>query len=273
MKTAYSIMQEAVDTYHPVQIYVGFSGGTDSLATTHWVMTHYPNAKVFHINTGIGIERTRQFVRDTCAFYGWPLVEVHAKHDCGQDYEELVKQWGFPGPGHHTKMYNRLKERGIAKITRDAKTAWKDRVLFVGGIRKDESKRRSNYDDRVIQRQGARVWAMPIYYWTGTDKHRYIEEHGLPRNPVSDLLGMSGECLCGAYAHPGELELIRMVEPETAERIECLEREVKACGHRWGWEGKPPKSKEYDPQLRGVVEEEQQFMCTDCNKRGRGEGE
>jgi len=35
--------------------FVGFSGGNDSLAVTHWMMTNYPFCKVFHCNTGIGI--------------------------------------------------------------------------------------------------------------------------------------------------------------------------------------------------------------------------
>ncbi len=101
MKTPDELMVTAVGHYNPVAIYVGFSGGRDSLAVTHWVMSNYPQARVFHINTGIGIELTRQYVRDMCEKYGWPLDEVRAKEDCGQDYDEIVKSEGFPGPFSH----------------------------------------------------------------------------------------------------------------------------------------------------------------------------
>lgn len=64
-------------------------------------------------------------------------------------------------------------------------------------------------------------------------------------NPVSEKLHMSGECLCGAFAKPDELEEIRFWFPEVAAEIDRLEAEVAAAGHRepfcrWGHgQGKP----------------------------------
>lgn len=43
---------------------------------------------------------------------------------------------------------------------------------------------------------------------------------------------MSGECLCGAFAKPGELDEIGYWFPETKAEIEALEIEVRAAGHR-----------------------------------------
>jgi len=56
------------------------------------------------------------------------------------------------------------------------------------------------------------------------------------------MLGMSGECLCGAYAHKGEMALIKMVCPSTHARLVALEETVKKK-HGWGWEDQPPKVK------------------------------
>ena len=59
---------------------------------------------------------------------------------------------------------------------------------------------------------------------------------------------MSGECLCGAFAKPDELEEIRLWFPEVAAQIDELQRDVRAAGHHppfdtWGHgEGKPSPS-------------------------------
>src|SRR5437660_87103 len=83
------IVRRAIEQYKPVAIYVGFSGGNDSRAVAHWMMNNVPGCEPFHANTGIGIERTRQSVRDTCKIYGWNLHEIRALEDCGQSYDDL----------------------------------------------------------------------------------------------------------------------------------------------------------------------------------------
>lgn len=254
------IVSAAISEHRPVAMRVGFSGGRDSLAITHWMMTHYPETEVFHINTGIGIERTRQFVRDTCKEFGWKLHEIRAKEDCGQDYDKLVRKWGFPGKDGHTVMYNRLKERGIEKMVREC-GGRKKRVLIVTGIRHDESRRRMRYGGREVNRKGSQVWCNPIYWWSAAERDDYIKQHNLPINPVSQLLGMSGECLCGAYAHKGEKALVRLVCPETADRIDRLEQEVLARGFTWNWEGSPPKGGHSKDQIDMWMP-----MCVGCEK-------
>lgn len=263
------ILERAHTKHDPVMIYAGMSGGRDSLAVTHltmeWADRHGYPAKVLHLNTGIGIEKTRQFVRDVCKQQGWPLLEVRAKEDCGQDYEQLVLEHGFPGPSHHTKMYNRLKERGVEYAVRKAKEGHSRmrRVLISTGIRAEESAKRSGYN-RVEHRRGGQVWLNPIYRWTSNQRDAYIDRHDLPINPVSKVLGMSGECLCGAYAHKGEKDLVRIVDPATAEYIDDLEQRVKDRGFPWGWEHP-------GPPRRWLLEREGQMnafqpLCTGCGK-------
>lgn len=233
------IVDEAL-TYKPRAVYVGFSGGDDSLCTAHWMMNNVPQCQVFHANTGIGVEKTREFVRATCKKHGWPLHELRAKEDCGQDYDQLVIERGFPGPAMHRKMYSRLKERCVEKLVRESKKNWKDKILIATGLRHDESARRAGYAGREINFKGAQMWVNPMYWVSKSLMMNYIKFHGLQRNPVSELLGMSGECLCGAYAHAGEKALVRIVDPATADRIEALEVKVRAAGYSWGWEEKPP---------------------------------
>lgn len=210
-----------------------FSGGNDSTVLGHLfkdVATH-----AAHANTGIGIEATRQFVRDTCASWGLPLLEKTPP----TSYRELVIERGFPGPAMHFKMYQRLKERCLDQVRRDLiENGRRQRVMFIAGRRRAESARRK--DIPLYERNRSVIWASPIAMWTKFDMNTYRLMMGdVPVNMVSDHVGMSGECLCGAFAKQGELEMIGTHYPEAREAIEALEIEVRAAGHQepyctWG---------------------------------------
>lgn len=258
--TPKEITDRAIAEHKPVAIFVGFSGGRDSLATAHWMMENVPRSQILHINTGIGIEETREFVRDTCADRHWPLTEIRAKEDCGKDYDEIVVKHGFPGPPAHRMMYSLLKERPIRELVRRSKTKFKDRVMIATGIRHEESVRRMRYAGQEVTRIGAQLWVSPIYWWSGTDRDAYIAAHNLPVNPVSQMLGMSGECLCGAFAHCGEKALISLVSPKTHARIEALEAKVSAAGFGWGWEGRAPT------KPKKATKQAFRPMCVGCEK-------
>jgi 3'-phosphoadenosine 5'-phosphosulfate sulfotransferase (PAPS reductase)/FAD synthetase len=250
--------------HKPVATYALFSGGDGSLAAVHWAMNNVPGCQVAHINTGIGIRRTNEFVHETCAREGWPLTEIKAKEDCGQDYREIVLKHGFPGSTRqsHAFMYARLKERAIRKLVRDAKTHWRDKVMLLTGICHDDSQIRSGYGGSVIDFVGSQMWVNHIYWWGKTARYHYVNEVGIPRNPVACELGMSGECLCGAFADKGELAAVRAVDPDCADYIESLEKEVRAAGHNWGWEeGPPPKRDERTIDMFMP-------MCVGCLKEG-----
>jgi 3'-phosphoadenosine 5'-phosphosulfate sulfotransferase (PAPS reductase)/FAD synthetase len=223
-------------------------------------MNNVPGCEVFHCNTGIGIEKTRQYVRDTCKQFGWPLHEIRAKEDCGQDYDEIVKKHGFPGAGQHSKMYIRLKERCIDHMMRNINRKRGQRVLIAMGVRHDESVRRMGYDGDEVVRKGSKVWANVTYWWSAAQRDAYIAKHNLPINPISAMLGMSGECLCGAFAHEGELALIKIVDPEIHARIKRLEIESLERGFTWGWEGQPPENFTLDQSDMFMP------MCVGCEK-------
>lgn len=211
-----------------------YSGGNDSTILTHLFKGSADFA--VHINTGIGIEDTRQFVRDTCKAWDLPLIEER-----GDSYRDLVIAHGFPGPAHHFKMYQRLKERGLRKVrNRLVKHPYRERVLFIAGRRRQESERRKDIPKH--ERDGSIVWASPLVSWTDEDMATYREMFpDVPRNPVSDHLHMSGECLCGAFAKPNELDEVGFFYPDVAVEIRGLEAEVAAAGNvpparcRWGW--------------------------------------
>jgi len=242
------------------------SGGHDSLAACH-VASRHPNFYgVCHINTGIGIEETRQFARDVSKAQGWKFLEYKAMDYLRgngdpdpQNYREMVLENGFPGPPMHFKMYRRLKERPIRMMLRDVKEHRLEPIIMASGKRVHESARRMRQTNK-IDKVGSQVWVSPIWNMTSEDKDKYLIDNGLPRNPISDKLCMSGECLCGAFAHPGELAEIRLASPETYDLIKALEADVRAAGHDWGWEQRPPKLKTKKVRV-GMP------LCSDCENR------
>jgi 3'-phosphoadenosine 5'-phosphosulfate sulfotransferase (PAPS reductase)/FAD synthetase len=231
---ARAILDQVIAEHQPSHMFALFSGGHDSLVSTHLTAQHPRFSAVVHINTGIGIEETREFVRRTCERHGWPLLEYRAREGL---YEERCLKWGMPGgPKHHEIMYHLLKGDQIQRLIRDHKRGRRDRIALVTGVRHSESARRMRLHPTPVRQVGARVWVNPILKWTGIDVSRYVDEHGLERNPVVDKLHRSGECLCGALSDPAELDWIAFWYPDVAARIRNLERQCYERGlpYRWG---------------------------------------
>lgn len=229
------ILADAVREHRPAYVFALLSGGYDSLATT-WIASQHPQfSGVVHIDTGTGVPETRRFVRRVCRYYDWPLFVFKTP----EDYEALVLAYGFPGPALHRKMYQRLKDRAINAVQREFTRPKGQPIMYVSGIRQQESVKRMGYSEPV-QTYKAQRWVNPLFHWSSYDVRAYCREHNLPRNEVKDNLEMSGECLCGSYAKRGELGLIELFYPWTGRRLRRLEERVTAAGFPWGWDEKPP---------------------------------
>ena len=110
-----------------------------------------------------------------------------------------------------------------------------------------------------VQREGNVVWVAPIRDFDHRDIRRYHEEFDLPRNEVVEYLHMSGECLCGAFAKPGELEWLGMFYPEVSNRIKRLEKRAHEAGL---------KSCHWGPQSSKKIREAPGPLCSGCSYDG-----
>ncbi len=255
---ARAILDDAIHRYKPSHVFAMFSGGHDSLSVTHFASQHSSFSGAIHINTGIGVEQTREFVRSTCQHYGWKLIERSAR--AGQ-YEEWVTRFGFPGPSAHRYMYSLLKERPLRTVIREFKRSRHDRILLVTGVRRQESARRMGHV-QAVQQEGVRVWCAPFLRLSALDVGRYLEENRVQRNEVVDILHMSGECGCGAYGKQGELQELEVWFPDLATRIRALEAKVRAAGHSWGWGWEARSCSKKVSQAGSTF----QPMCVGCAK-------
>lgn len=248
------VLSDVMAEYRISHVLAAFSGGDDSIVATYWAMNRFPDACVMIADTEIGIEKTREHQRCVIAEHGWdceracPTPEGKPKSYQGDwidgetSYEEFVLNHGFPGHQQHHRMYQRLKERAFSKVKRGlGKRPRGSRILVVSGIREDESAIRAGYKRAFAEDpKMCFVWMNPFYYCTAADFEAYRQEFGLPRNPVKQLVGISGECCCGAHAAPGERQAYRIAEPAFADYLDSLERRVMER-FPWGWESGPPR--------------------------------
>lgn len=235
-EAASEIIDRAYREHQPSHVFGMYSGGHDSLVSTHVASTFAHFNRAVHINTTIGIAETRRAVRSTSETLGWNLLELFPP----RSYRDICLEHGMPGPGAHLYCYTRLKERCIEKLVRDHKRHRKDRIMIITGVRAHESKRRMGNVEEVYRR-GAQVWVAPCIGLTSETKEAYIAEHRLPRNPVVDEIGMSGECLCGSFAEPGEFQIVADAYPETGAEIREIQAACAVRGVHAQWGVRPQK--------------------------------
>lgn len=231
------IIQQAIAEHDPVRIFAMFSGGNDSIVSTHLAMANGAHESVL-VNTGIGIQQSREHWFGVCCQQQWTCRMLFPPD---RTYREFVLKYGFPGPAAHRYAYSWLKERAIRKLVRESKREAKDRVMLITGVRRSESLRRMGYVEPIV-RQGATVWVAPCYDMDTKQRDAYMETHGLPRNPVTDLLHISGECMCGSFAGKYERKELELWYPAfVREVIEPLEKEAREAGVHSEWGVRPPR--------------------------------
>jgi hypothetical protein len=98
-----------------------------------------------------------------------------------------------------------------------------------------------------MQKHGRHLWLSPLISWSKGDVLNYRDAQALPHNEVVDVLHKSSECLCGAFAHAGELEELCLWYPQVGNYIKDLERRAYLAGKHWGWEEGPPRKKSKVP--------------------------
>lgn len=251
------------------------SGGHDSLTAMHLAyQSEIGLDGVVHINTGIGVPETREFVEQRAKSLGLDYHEVGRPFDgmeghefryWSEEYVQLIQKYGFPGPGAHKWMYLNLKEKPLQRFLSDREGP----IALVSGVSRHESDRRKvNVDDTGVQDFLGYPTISPIVEFTGLDVRRYRRGLDLPMNPVVELLEMSGECLCGAFADRGELRMIRLFYPNVYRRILCLEATVGAAAsledgpdreyRRWG------HNRLQDRERDAMDDSDQMLLCQSC---------
>lgn len=239
-----------------------FSGGNDSVCCSHLASKVNGFTACVLIDTGIAIKQAHIHVKETCKKMGWPLKIYKSKYN----YDDLVMRYGFPGPSQHKVMYIQLKERAIRALIKDTKQKTSDKILLITGVRKQESQRRMETVTAPIVKDGAKIWVAPMWEWSNDERDQYIANNNLPRNPIKPLIHVSGDCLCGAYADKGELELLHIFFPEEYSRIKKLQDKV-IQKFPWGYDEQPPNWWTNYKNGQEFLGDEFMPLCWSCDRR------
>jgi 3'-phosphoadenosine 5'-phosphosulfate sulfotransferase (PAPS reductase)/FAD synthetase len=203
-----------------------FSGGDDSVVSTHVAQREYDIDWVVYLDTNTGVPENLEHVKDVCRSYDWDLAVLSSpvtlkEFALGTDTREPL---GFPGPGIHSWAYQYFKERQLREVATHAD----GKPRFYTGVRSHESNRRmKNVEGGRVEAERW-VWVSPIHDWTDHEMTQYRRKYGLPTNPVAEKIGRSGDCYCGAFAHRDtELAELEAHYPDHAEWLKEVEREVQ----------------------------------------------
>lgn len=237
------ILARAKERFRPVATICLFSGGNDSTALFELVSGSVDAA--LHIKTGIGIidkgRTATDHVEAMCKAKKVPLIVLDTKPEV---YRHIVLRPDKPKggfPGRHDICYHLLKNQRLQEFQRDNSKRGQT-LLFVSGVRKSESKRRSRgVASKEIDAPRGRLkrcaWVNPIIGFTQAHLLSLRNEKGLPQCEGAQFIHKSGECLCGSFPSPVTLDEIEFWFPATGAYIRSLEREAQKMGKpycKWG---------------------------------------
>ena len=262
------ILTEIEDIEPTATDFALFSGGNDSVVSTHYAMQNYDIDYVVYLDTNSGLQENIDHVKDVCQSYKWPLLIAESpmtlkEFALGSDTRQAL---GFPGPGVHSWAYQYFKERQLGLIA----TQTDEKPTFYTGVRSHESERRmQNVGDGERKETDRWIWMRPINDWRDSAVDKYREDHDLPTNPVAEKIGRSGDCYCGAYANRNtELVELERHYPKHADWIKDLEQEVqdelgtdKETSY-WGFGGMS------ETELRAKIASDdmnQMSLCSSCD--------
>lgn len=230
---------KAITDFKPYKICIMFSGGDDSLTVLALcIHLKIPIDFLIHANTGTGIKRTNDFVKESSKKFNIDLIESHPK----KSFREIVIERGFYGNNlqAHTLAYRDLKGKPFRKaISENIRHRKRNRrILLLSGARMLESQRRSKTAKNFININPdikSNIWVNLIHKWSKDDCIEFLDSMNVKRNPISKDWKHSGECNCGTTAKRSQLYDLSKFCPETFNMLIDIENEVLKKGFPWGW--------------------------------------
>jgi 3'-phosphoadenosine 5'-phosphosulfate sulfotransferase (PAPS reductase)/FAD synthetase len=242
--------------------YALFSGGEDSLVATHRTMTEYDADGVIYLDTSSSLPDNDRYVRETCEELGWELEILEPT--CS--LKEFAKN-GFPKAASHSWAYRYFKGHALGRFT----TQCDGEPIYTTGVYKAESERRFRNIEAEYQDGPGGRWKFHaiIHDWTEDEIQQYIEEHDLPRNPVVEDLGRSGDCFCLAFDTRDEalLDLRANGYEEHADWLLKVEEEVQdelGTDEEYCWIGSEGLSSKELRAKMAEADDVQQSLCASC---------
>lgn len=271
------IIDKAILDWQPVAVVCAYSGGYDSLVTTHLAHTaldlHGLPLSVWSIDTRLSADGWVDYVAGVAAAFGWQHT-IHDNQAGFLEFVEMVKRYGCPRTksGHYNLAYTRLKDRSFAELLRRYKNSLHDKVLILSGIRQVESAERQKKSEAVSRYGHSNlIFANPILTWTDEDLTHYRIAHNLPENPFYNTVGGSGDCQCN-WGNFITLDALKRYSPILAAgNVKTLD-EISKRLHGYGWDGEArDQTKMFDKDTLDYGKLTTPFLCSNCSRSKRAD--
>lgn len=205
-----------LDDQDPDRVFVEVSGGHDSTAMLYAVAEsgEIDVDAVVHLNTGIGAEFTRSYVRKQCARLGLPYIEgIQPKQERRYAYRVITE--GFPGANPIAHNIHRID--GKQDVEDKLVQSFDGELVILTGVSRHESNRRK----KTVAQSGIQddprhehvTYGGPVAEYTGSELNAVLRRHDVDRNELADLLDTSAECLCGSFDSFYNLGYLWQIEP------------------------------------------------------------
>ena len=230
------------------------SGGKDSTLAAIEMSRRNKLEGVVYIDTGIGLNETKEYVEELCSNSGWNLKVFKGY----TSYDSYILKHGFPTPSGHSQIMHILKLDAVRKFISWHKREMGNTPLLFSGVRKSESKRRARWAVKFQLYEGA-YWECPIFDYNTDQVWNLHHQYKIPFNSAYDTIGKSGDCLCGAFGNLTEKKMIGKYYPYLSDHISHLEANTKSEKYNiWGNTDKPVCS------LKGKGQSEH-LLCSECS--------
>lgn len=269
---ALDILNRAYEHWQPRWVFLLYSGGYDSVCSTHigwaWadsIMALHGRTKVISIDTGVAADGWREYIARVAHSERW-RHEIWDNAD-PEFYYNNVREFGFPYTRqmHWQIMYRNLKERTLDAVRRAHKDHPRDRCMMITGMRRSESHQRANTPEWL--KDGAALWVSPLVDWTDRDIYEYRIARGFEPNPFYETVGGSGDCECN-WGQFTDIETIERYSPRLGAKIRPIHEE---CQMKFGYGYGERPSKDMliqrggqltlTPEIRTLIN-----LCAGCDR-------
>jgi 3'-phosphoadenosine 5'-phosphosulfate sulfotransferase (PAPS reductase)/FAD synthetase len=263
---AQTYLLDAIDQWNPDCIVCTFSGGHDSMVTTDIVNNMKLNipVKTCSVDTQLSLDGWRKWVLEVGREMEWDIEIFDGDFKA---YLKWVEINGCPRtPSVHKYVFSRLKGVAFAQMLKKYKNHHRGKVLFVSGVYRAESSKRSQIE-HVISRQGKSnaVWASICFDWSKSDFVKYRLIKNLPENPFYEKGKGSGDCNCnwGDFLTYDELLAI---SPKLANGNVKIIDEISRKHHGYGWNSSDTTAYQTQAPDQEAESEDFPFLCDGCSR-------
>lgn len=266
MKTTEEILTEAYNEHNPSLVVCSYSGGYDSMVATHkalaWAKANqHENIITIAVDTRIHADGWKEYVTNSAKALGCERLEIWQTTMLDKWIKDVQERGFAYRKAQHKIYFYYLKQNAFRAVVAYYKQHIHDRIMFVTGVRRSESKERALTPE--CERIGSNVWCNPLVNWNEFDVHQYRIDHNLPENPFYAITNNSGDCLCNWHTNIS----LEQVTGEALKIIEPLDTECRAkFGYGYGQEPSLLMKQEVAGQMPLFEYNDIPNLCASCER-------